>query len=321
MNRTENKSITQKNIFITGGAGFIGSNLINRLINNNAITVYDNLSSGKKEYLDEYLKKNNFRLVNENLLDFDKLKKSMKGCNLIFHLASNPDIAKSLKNPKLDLNQGIIATFNVLEAMRKNKVKNIIYLSGSGVYGDQGAKSIPENFGPLLPISMYGASKLAGEGLISAFCHLYDIQSWIFRPANIVGKNQTHGVGFDFINKLKKDPKKLEILGDGTQSKSYLYVNDLINAIILSLKKAKNKINLFNVASNGVTTVNKIAKIVIEEMGLSKVKLKYTGGKRGWKGDVPKVRLDTKKIKNLGWKPKLNSDQAIRQSIKDLLSN
>lgn len=313
------KSLKKQKIFITGGAGFVGSNLVNKLIKNNQITVYDNLTSGKKSYLKTYFKKKNFKLIVGDLLNFSRLKKSIKGYNFVFHLASNPNIAKSLKDPELDLNQGIITIFNVLEVMRQNKIKKIVFPSGSGVYGDQGVKSTPEDFGPLLPVSMYGASKLAAEGLISAFCSLYDMQSWIFRPANIVGKRQTHGVSYDFIKKLRKNPKELEILGDGTQSKSYLYIDDFIEAMFLTIEKSNNKVNLFNVASNSFTDVKTIAEIVAEEMGFKNVKFKYTGGLKGWKGDVPKVRMDTKKINQLGWKPKLDSVQAIRKSIQDLL--
>lgn len=306
-------------IFITGGAGFIGSNLVDRLIKNNKITVYDNLTSGEKSYLKEYLERKNFKLIVGDLLDFKKLKKSIKNHDFVFHLASNPDIAKSLKDPNLDLKQGIISAFNVLEAMRLAGVRKIVFTSGSGVYGDQGTKYTAEDFGPLLPVSMYGASKLAAEAVISAFCHLYDMQSWIFRPANIVGRNQTHGVCYDFIKKLKKDQKRLEILGDGTQSKSYLYIDDFINALILAIEKSNDVVNLFNVSLNSFTNVKTIAKTVAEEMGLKKVSFKYTGGSKGWKGDVPKVRMDTKKINKLGWKPKFNSDQAIRKSTRNLL--
>lgn len=293
--------LNKNKIFITGGAGFIGSNLVTRLRKQNEITVYDKING-------------------DDLLDFAKLKKAIKGHDFVFHLASNPDIAKSEKNPRLDVDQGILTAFNVLEAMRLSNIKKIAYTSGSGVYGDQGVKYTKETFGPLLPVSMYGASKLACEALISAFCNMYGMQSWIFRPANIVGRGQTHGVGYDFIKKLKTDPKELTILGDGTQSKSYLYINDLIDALLLAIKKADNEVNLFNLASMGFTDVKTIAKIVTEEMGLKNVKFNYTGGRKGWKGDVPKVRLDISKIKRLGWQAKLNSDQAVRQSIKDMLS-
>ena len=289
-----------KKIFITGGAGFIGSNLVKRLGASNLITLYD-------------------RKNGDDLLDFAKLEKAIRGHDFVFHLAANPDISKSEKKPSLDFDNGIFATFNVLEAMRQNNIKKIVYTSGSGVYGDQGLKYTKETFGPLLPTSMYGASKLAAEGLISAFCYMYDMQAWIFRPANIVGPRQTHGVGYDFIKKLKDNPKELIILGDGTQSKSYLYVDDLISAMLLAVKKTKDSVNLFNVASASFIDVRTIAEIVVEEMGLKNVKFKYTGGPKGWKGDVPKVRMDIAKIKRLGWKAKFTSMEAIQKSIQDLL--
>lgn len=292
--------LNNKKIFITGGGGFIGSNLVERLGKKNKITVYD-LKNG------------------EDLLDFEKLKGTIKGHDFVFHLASNPDIAKSEKYPRLDLDQGIISAFNVLEAMRQNSIKNIVFTSGSGVYGDQGTAYTKESFGPLLPVSMYGASKLAVEGLISAFCHIYDMQAWIFRPANIVGRHQTHGVGYDFIRKLKNDPENLQILGDGSQSKSYLYIDDLIDAIILAIDKSTDKVNLFNLASESFVDVKTIAQITTKEMGLKNVKLYFGESPKGWKGDVPKVRMDIEKIKKLGWKAKLNSKEAIRQSIRDLL--
>jgi len=313
--------LNKNKIFITGGAGFVGSNLIDKLIRQNQITVYDNLTSGKKSFLSAHLKKKNFKFIKGDLLDFNKLKKSIKNHNLIIHLASNPDIAKSEKYPKLDLDQGIITTFNILDTMRLAGIKKIAYLSGSGVYGDQGTNYTAESFGPLLPTSMYGASKLAAEGLISAFCQMYNMQSWILRPANLIGKRQTHGVGHAFVKKLKNNPKELEILGNGKQSKSYLYIEELINALILVINKSNQKINLFNVASNNFINVTTIAKITTEEMGLKNVKFKYTGGTGGWKGDVPKVRMNTKKINMLGWKPKLTSKQAFRKSIRDLLKS
>ena len=305
--------------FITGGAGFVGSSLIDALAPNNAVTVYDNLSSGKKEFIAPHLKKKNFKFIKGDVLDVKFLNQSIKGHDLVFHLASNPDISLSVKNPRLDLDQGIIATFNVLEAMRTNGIKKISYNSGSGVYGDQGLTYTAEDFGPLLPTSMYGASKLAAEALISAFCYIYDMQAWILRPANLVGRRQTHGVGFDFIKKLKANPKELLILGDGQQSKSYLYIDDFISAMLLIMNKAKEKINVFNVASDNFIDVTSIAKITAQAMGLKGVNFKYTGGQGGWKGDVPKVRIDAKKLKKLGWSPKLTSKKAIERSIQDLL--
>jgi UDP-glucose 4-epimerase len=307
--------------FVTGGAGFIGSHIVDRLFlqGSNYVTVYDNLSSGKIEFLKQHFERYDFNFIHGDLLDFSKLKSALQDYDMVFHLASNPDIAKSVKQPELDLKQGIIATFNVLEAMRLNDIKKIVYTSGSGVYGDVGKTFTDESFGPLLPISMYGASKLSCEALISAYCHLYGIQTWIFRLANIVGPRQTHGVVLDFIKKLKKNPYELEILGNGEQSKSYLYIDDCINAIFLAIRKANKKVNVFNVATLDYIPVNEIAKIVCEEMGLKNVRYKYTGGNRGWIGDVPHVRLNITKITKLGWKPRFSSKKAIKRAVKEIL--
>jgi len=308
-------------IFITGGAGFIGSNLVDRLMSlGHTVSVYDNLSSGKKKFVEQHLNNKKFRFIQADVLDFKTLNKSLKnGYDIVFHLSSNPDISRSIKQPDLDLYQGIIATFNVIESMRQNNIKKIVFLSGSGIYGDIGDKYASENYGPLIPISMYGASKLSAEGLISAYSHMFDMKSWIFRLANIVGPRLTHGVIYDFINKLKNNSNELLVLGDGKQSKSYLHVNDTIDAILLCLKRSNDNVNIFNVASNNYITVTEIANIVIREMKLKNVKLKYTGGKRGWKGDVPVVRLDTTKINKLNWKPKLNSYEAVTKAVKENL--
>ena len=249
----------------------------------------------------------------------EHLKETIKGHDIIVHFASNPDIAKSMYETDLDLREGTILTYNVLEAMRLNGIKTIFYTSGSGIYGDIGITPVSEDFGPLLPISMYGASKLACEGLISAFCHMFDMRGFIFRLANVVGKRQTHGVGYDFINKLKDNPKELTILGDGTQSKSYIHVTDVINAMFHVYKSSTGRVEVFNIATDDYIDVTTIAEITIEEMGLEKVNLVYTGGDRGWKGDVPKVRFNLDKIHRLGWKAKYSSREAVRKSIREML--
>jgi UDP-glucose 4-epimerase len=307
--------------FITGGAGFIGSNMADRLLgdNSNEVTVYDNFCSGQMSYIEHHLKNKRFRLIKGDLLDLPLLKKSIAGHDFIFHFAANPDIAKSMLETDLDLRLGIIATYNVVESMRTAGVKMLAYSSGSGVYGDVGLTQTAENFGPLLPISMYGASKLGAEGVISAFCGMFDLQAWIFRFANVVGPRQTHGVGFDFIRKLKKEPHKLQILGDGSQSKSYIHISDVIDAMLFVIEKQRQNVNVFNVATDDYITVNEIAEIVTEEMKLSDVKFEHTGGSRGWKGDVPVVRFNLEKIHKLGWQSKYNSKQAIRLSIQELL--
>jgi len=306
--------------FIIGGAGFIGSNLVEKLLKEkHQVTVFDNFSNGKLKFLDR--KNNNLKVIKGDVLDEKRLREKMKDHDFVFHLAANADIAKSVQDPSIDFDLGIQATFNILEAMRRNGIKKIAYSSGSGVYGDVGITPTDECFGPLMPTSMYGASKLSAEGLISAFCHVYDMQAWIFRFANVVGKNQTHGVAFDFIKKLNKNPKFLQILGDGKQSKSYIHVSDVINAMRYITDLANEKINVFNVATEDYITVEEIADIVIEEMKLKSVMIDFTGGRGGWKGDVPIVRFNIDKIHNYGWKAKLNSKKAIKKSVREMLQD
>jgi len=306
--------------FIAGGAGFIGSHLVDRLISLGKVTVYDNLSWGKKEFIQYRRGNHNFRFIQGDLLDLDALNKAIANHGIAFHLAANPDVRAGSMNTNLDLQQGTLATYNVLEAMKLNQINKIVFASSSTVYGEVGTKAVAEDYGPLLPISLYGASKLACEGLISSFCHLFDMQAWIFRFANVVGARASHGVIFDFINKLKQNPEELEILGDGTQEKPYLYIDDCIDGILFGLKHSQQQVNVLNLGSDSSTNVTAIANVVVEAMGLSGVKFNYTGGNRGWRGDVPQVRFDMSKMKNLGWKPRYSSDEAVRQAIRDILT-
>ncbi len=307
------------NSFVAGGAGFIGSSMVDALIASGPVTVYDNFSSGRLEFLTQHAGNKNLVIVKGEISNLDLLTKSMSGHDIVFHFASNPDIAKGIEQTDLDIHEGTLLTYYILEAMRKNKIPKIMYASGSGVYGDVGLLPTAENYGPLLPISLYGASKLACEGLLSSFCHLYDMTAYIFRFANVVGKRQTHGVGYDFIRALRRDATQLTILGDGTQSKSYIHVTDIVDAIQYCIKHTQDRVNLLNVATETYIDVTTIAKIVIQELGLSNVKLSYSGGDRGWKGDVPIVRFDLGKIHALGWKSKLDSTQAVTQSISEML--
>jgi len=309
-----------KKILITGGAGFIGSQLADYYLEKRyKVLVFDNLSWGKKEFFIHNKNNPKYKFIKLDLLDYDDLLKNLpKDIDTVFHLAANSDISRSAKDPEIDLKNTTIATFNVLSAMRMKKLKNIFYFSGSGVYGDVGNKYTSETFGPLCPVSMYGATKLSAEAMISAYAHLFDMRAWILRPANIIGPRATHGVIFDFINKLKKNSKKLVILGNGKQSKSYLYVEDVIEAVDLVWNKAKDRVNILNIASNSFITVTQIANEIIKQMGLKDTKLEYTGGNVGWKGDVPVVRIDNKKIERLGWKSKHTSKQAVRKTISDL---
>ena len=305
--------------FVTGGAGFIGSHLMDRLIELGEVTVYDNLSSGKPEYIEHHSDKSNFRFMKADLLDFETLRRAVSGHDMVFHLAANPDVRASSQKTDLDLEQGTLATRNLLEAMRLNKTKKLIFASSSTVYGEA-ARSVSEDSGPLLPISLYGASKLACEGLISAFCHLFDMQAWIFRIANVVGARSSHGVIFDFINKLRQNPEELEILGDGTQSKPYLHIDDCIDGMLFSLENCHERVNVLNLGCDSATDVTAIATIVVKAMRLSGVNFNYTGGSRGWRGDVPQVRFDTSKMERLGWRPKFSSDEAVERAIKDILN-
>ncbi|PJB21084.1 MAG: UDP-glucose 4-epimerase, partial [Euryarchaeota archaeon CG_4_9_14_3_um_filter_38_12] len=269
-----------KNVFVTGGAGFIGSHLIDRLIENHNVTVYDNLSSGKKEFISQHFDKKKFSFIKSDLLDTKKLKNTMREQDFVFHFAANSDVRLGAEKTDIPLKQNTIATYNVLESMRLNDVKNIMFPSSCTVYGEAEVTPIPENYGPMIPVSLYGASKLASEGLISAYCSMFGMNAWVFRFANIIGSRGTHGVIFDFINKLRKKSDELEILGDGRQTKSYLYVDDCIDAMLSAVEKSNDKVNIFNLGCEDWVNVDRIAEIVVEEMNLKNVKFKYTGGSR-----------------------------------------
>jgi UDP-glucose 4-epimerase len=307
-------------IFVAGGAGFIGSTLVDYLKKEgHTITVYDNLSSGDSRFIEHHFDQDDFSFVKADLLNIKKVKKEIQGHDVVFHLAANPHVRLGEKQTNLDLEQGIIATYNILEAMRQSNINKIVFSSSSVVYGETQELTLPETYGPTLPISLYGAGKLGAEGLISAFCGTFDFQAWIYRFANIVGRRGTHGVIVDFIEKLRNNPKELEILGDGKQCKPYLYVTDCVEAMLFGFKHASDQINLFNLSCDTTTTVTRIAEMVTQEMKLKNVSFKYTGGKRGWKGDVPHFQLDAQKINRLGWKATLTSDEAIRKAIQDVL--
>jgi UDP-glucose 4-epimerase len=305
---------------VTGGAGFIGSHLVDRLLSQgHSVTVYDNLSSGSKGFILKHFGNPLFDFVEADLLEIEDVKGAVRGSDIVFHMASNPDISKGMVQTDLDLKQGVLTLYNVLDSMRLADVKRIFFPSGSGVYGDIGI-TCTESAGPLLPISLYGASKLACEGMISAFCNMFDMQAWIARPANIVGARQTHGVTLDFIRKLRKTSNELVILGDGSQSKSYIHVSDCINAIILMVNRSSDRVNVFNVASSDFLDVTSISRLVAERMGLENVRFVYTGGDRGWKGDVPKVRMDVSKIRALGWQCSMTSAEAVSRAVSELLA-
>ena len=305
--------------FITGGAGFIGSHLVDKLILEGDVTVYDNLSSGKIEFISHHFGNPNFEFIQKDLLDLEDLKEAIKNHDVIFHLAANPDARLGIDDTSLDLKQETLATYNVLEAMRENAIKKIAFSSSGTIYGETPVIPLPENYGPVLPISLYGAGKVASEALLSAFCHTFDMQSWIYRFANIVGPRGTHGVIFDFLHKLKRNPNELEILGDGNQKKPYLSVEDCVEGILFGFENSNDRVNFFNLGCESTTDVRTIAKMVVKEMGLESVKFEYTGGDRGWPGDVPQVRFNTEKMEKLGWKPRYTSDQAVERAVKFLV--
>lgn len=306
---------------VVGGAGFIGSHIVKRLFEEEMdaeIFVYDNFSSGKETHLQGVLGDERLHVVKGDIKDLDYLTKMMSGIDMVYSVASNPDISKAIVQPDIDFWEGTYLINNVLEAMRKNNVKNLIYASGSGVYGDVGYTVTDEDFSPMLPSSTYGASKLACEALICSYCKMFDMNAGVFRFANVVGPNQTHGVGYDFLKKLMNDSEKLEILGNGTQSKSYIYIDDIIDALRIVEKNTLNGYNYYNVATLDHISVTEIADITAKIMGLQNVVYCYTGGDRGWKGDVPVVRLDSQKIRKLGWNNQYTTPQAIEMSVRSM---
>ena len=313
--------------FLVGGAGFIGSHFTDRLLASNAVrkvTLFDNFSSGRDWHFEHHCVRgdNRLHIVRGDANDPEALTEAMSGHDVVIHLASNPDIARAASEPDIDFRQGTVLTNNVVEAMRRSGVSRLLYASGSGVYGDLGNTAPDENHGPLMPISTYGASKLAGEALIASYCAMFGFTACVFRFGNVVGARQTHGVAFDFVRRLCADPTRLQILGDGRQSKTYVHVSDVIDAVLAAHRHAIGGFSVFNVGTDDAVTVTEIAEMSTECLGLSdNPRLQYTGGDRGWRGDVPIVRLDTRKIRSLGWQPKLNSRQAIYQSLKELIAD
>lgn len=315
---------TSRRYFIVGGAGFIGSHFVDRLLKESsiaAVTIYDNFSSGREQHCHQHRDDPRFHVVRGDVKDLHALSAAMRGHEVVIHLASNPDIARSATEPDIDFREGTSLSQNVLEAMRLTGTMKILYASGSGVYGDLGQYETEEDFGPLIPISTYGASKLAGEALISSYVHMFDLTGCAFRFGNVVGPRQTHGVGFDFLRQLINNPRKLHILGDGTQSKSYVHVRDIMEAVLLAASRATNNFSVYNVATGDYITVSEIAELAVECAGLDlrRVEFEFTGGNRGWKGDVPIVRLNTDRIRSLGWCCNSGTRQALRDSMQAML--
>jgi UDP-glucose 4-epimerase len=324
------QATAQQRFFIVGGAGFIGSHFCDHLLGPGGaagVTLYDNFSSGREWHYADHLGDRRFRVVRGEVEDGAALAAAMEGHDVVIHLASNPDIARAAREPTIDFTQGTALTSNVIEAMRTTSAKRILYASGSGVYGDIGTVEATEDQGPLIPISTYGASKLAGEALIASYTFMFGLSGCAFRFGNVVGPRQTHGVGFDFARRLLASaaagdtPITLSILGDGSQSKSYVHVTDIVRAVLTAHEKTITPFATYNVATGDYITVSEIAALAVECVGLppGRVAFAYSGGDRGWKGDVPIVRLDTGRIRGLGWRCERSTREALRQSMLSMI--
>lgn len=311
----------EMHLIVTGCAGFIGSTMVDRLLaNGHRVTGIDNFSTGQRRFLAEALKHSNFRLIENDLLDLNSLNVAFSGGDTVFHFSANADVRFGTDHPRKDLEQNTIATYNVLEAMRLNGIKRIAFSSTGSVYGEAAIMPTPEDGSFPIQTSLYGASKAACEGLISAYCEGFGFQACIFRFVSILGERYTHGHVFDFYQKLKVDPSNLLVLGNGKQRKSYLYVQDCIDAILLALDKLSDKVSIYNLGVDGYIEVNDSIGWICEELGVQP-KIEYSGGDRGWIGDNPFIFLDTKKIQSLGWRPKFNIQQGIIKTVKYLRAN
>ena len=313
-----------RRVCVVGGAGFIGGHFVDRLLASEAteqLTVYDNFSSGREWHLAAHRTDARLKVVKGDVRDLEHLVATINGHDTVIHLASNPDIARAITDPAVDFDQGTLLTHHVAEAARRGGVEKVLYASGSGVYGDLGYREATEDHGPLIPVSTYGASKLAGEALLASYTAMFGITARAFRFGNVVGPRQTHGVGLDFIRRLLDDPRRLPILGDGQQSKSYIHVDDVVEAVLRAASVPKEAFAVFNVATGDYITVTEIAELAVDVVGLPAggTKFEYTGGDRGWKGDVPIVRLNTDRIRALGWKNQRTALQALRASMESML--
>jgi UDP-glucose 4-epimerase len=315
-------------VLVTGGAGFIGSHLVDALVaRNNEVVVLDDLSTGRMDNLRQSAGKPGFKFMRGDLKKYGEWKEVLNGVNLVYHFAANPEVRVGEVEPAVHFNENLVATFKLLEGIRKNDgTKSIVFASTSTVYGEASQLPTPEDYGPLLPISTYGASKLGCESLISSYAYTHGIRALILRLGNCIGSRAGHGVIVDFMKKLRSNPKSIEILGDGTQKKSYIHIEDCIEATMLATDnflRSGRRVELYNLSSPDQISVRQIAQIVVEEMGLSGVKVNFTGGVdggRGWLGDVKVMHLSVEKLLKLGWKPKRNSEEAVRAATKELLS-
>jgi UDP-glucose 4-epimerase len=309
------------NCFVTGGAGFVGSHLVDRLLkDNHTVVAYDNLSTGETRFLSQAKKSPRFTLVVGDVLDTMRLSESMRGADTVFHLAANADVRSGLDQPDKDLEQNTIGTFNLLEAMRQNGVRRIAFSSTGSVYGEPQVFPTPENVEFPIQTSLYGASKLAGEALVQAYCEGYDFQAYIFRFVSILGERYSHGHVFDFYKSLRENPDELTVLGDGHQRKSYLYVHDCLDAILLAMEKSTSRLAIFNLGTDEFCEVNQSIGWITGQLQVQP-RLIYTGGERGWVGDSPFIFLDCSRIRALGWEPKLSIREGISVTLKYLQAN
>jgi len=309
---------------ILGGAGFIGSHFADALMASNHVSkvrIIDNFSSGKIWHIQQHQHDARFTVVDQDLKDLNLLTSVCEGFNHALHLASNPEISRAAVEPTIDFDNGTLLTQNALEASRRAGIENFVYASGSGVYGDCGDLLLNEDHGPLITNSTYGASKLAGESVISAYCNMFDMRGTSFRFANVVGPRQTHGVVYDFIRKLRFDPQNLSVMGNGYQSKSYINVKDVVSGVLMAIRRQQADYRVFNIATDDYVNVREIVQIVFEAMEIlqDSATVHYSDNDRGWKGDVPVVRLDTARIKGLGWESTMNTRSAIINSAQALL--
>jgi UDP-glucose 4-epimerase len=309
------------NALVTGAAGFIGSTLTDRLLHDgHTVGGYDNFSTGRPEFLENARKSGRFELCEGDLLDLAKLKTAMAGADMVFHLAANADVRHGPEHTRKDLEQNTIGTANVLEAMKESGVKRMAFASTGSVYGEPDVFPTPEDAPFPVQTSLYAASKLAAEGLIAAYCEAFGMQSWIFRFVSILGERYTHGHVFDFYRQLTEHPETLRVLGNGKQRKSYLYVQDCIDAILMALERAHSKVNIFNLGTDEYCQVDDSIGWITGRLGLSPA-LQYTGGERGWIGDSPFIFLDGSRIRSLGWKPSLTIRQAVERTVAYLQEN
>jgi len=304
-------------VLVTGGAGFIGSHLVDYLVGEGSVVrVYDDLSAGSLANLRRWEGEPRLSFVKGDLLDAEAVTGALDGCDAVYHLAANPEVRASRASPEDHFRQNVEATHRLLEAVRRvGGVELLVFASSSTVYGEAGVAPTPEDYGPLKPISHYGASKLAAEALVSAYASMYGFRAVIFRLANIIGPRSNHGVIYDFVNKLRADPGKLEVLGDGSQSKSYLHVDDCVRGMVLGAEKASERVEVLNLGSDDRVSVMEIAGIVIEEMGVEGCEVCLTGGVdggRGWAGDVKVMHLDSSRLRSLGWAPRMSGVEAVR---------